>query len=110
MEEHLQSELVRRTSQTSLQISVHIIWDVQKTEREIQITLDNGSVTTIGRDVSRVLIGVFARNRNLNHLTLSRSPSTGGVMGDVALRALQAAIGEGVTLAPQEQRVESHVD
>ena len=110
MEEHLQSELVRRTSHTSLQISVHIIWDVQKTEREIQVKLDNGSLKTIGRDVSRVLIGVFARNRSLNHLTLSRSPSAAGVMADVTLRALQAALGEGVALAPQEQRVESHVD
>jgi len=54
----------------SSKIAMHIIKDVNKTERQVQIQLDNGQVATIGRKSNQILIAVFFKNKDLNMYTL----------------------------------------
>jgi len=47
-------------------IAIHLIIDVNKTERQVIIHTDCGEMIKVGRSSKRLLIGVFFRNKNLN--------------------------------------------
>lgn len=47
-------------------VSIHPIFDVNKTERQIEIHVENGDIVTVGNRVDRLLIGIFFKNVNLN--------------------------------------------
>ena len=47
-------------------ISIHPIIDVNKTERQVIIDIDDGENIKVGKSSKRLLIGVFFRNKDLN--------------------------------------------
>jgi len=63
------SETVGRAFQgrfRSVSIAFHLIKDMNKTERQVAIEMDNGEIATIGTSSKRYLIGAFFRNPQLN--------------------------------------------
>lgn len=47
-------------------IAIHVIKDVNKTERPVQINIGNQEYRKVGGSLSRLLIGVFFKNKDLN--------------------------------------------
>jgi hypothetical protein len=71
------SEIVGRTFQgrfRSVSIAFHLIKDINKTERQIAIEMDNGQIATIGTSSKRHLIGAFFRNPQLNLYHVNDKP------------------------------------
>jgi len=58
----------------SINISVHFIKDVNKTERQIKIKSSCNNTYTIGSSTNRVLVGVFLKNIDLSMRKIQASP------------------------------------
>lgn len=59
----------------SLIIKIHIIVDINKTERKINITTENKKFISIGNSSNQLLIGVFFKNVDLNFQGILNIPS-----------------------------------
>lgn len=55
-------------------VSIHPIKDVNKTERQVKIRIEDGNETLIGNRKDRLLIGVFFKNINLNMYNIDKMP------------------------------------
>lgn len=91
---------------SSMKLAVHLIWDVAKTERRITLRTSNGQSHTVGRDVRRLLIGVFTKARGLGLATLGRVESRNSGLSDLVLRGLRDILRTpGIEHAPFEASV-----
>ena len=79
----------------SAMIAVHVIVDMNKTERQVQIRTDDGKTVSIGKRFDQLLIGVFFKNVGLNMYDISNIPE--GTIGNVRqeiMTALSDALGD----------------
>lgn len=93
LERTLSQALSRGRRGESYDVALHLIWDVNKTERRITLATTEGSTITMGRSTSRVLIGAFLTNRNQMMHQLTMNPAVDGHRM-VVHQALADAIGD----------------
>jgi len=60
----------------SAMIALHIIVDINKTERQVQIRRDDGKAVSIGNRSNQLLIGTFFKNAGLNMYDISNIPES----------------------------------
>lgn len=58
----------------SAMIALHVIVDINKTERQVKIRTDDGEIAIIGNRSNQLLIGVFFKNVGLNMHHISNFP------------------------------------
>ena len=58
----------------SAMIALHVIVDINKTERQVKIRTDGGKIVCIGNRSSQLLIGVFFKNVGLNMYEMNNIP------------------------------------
>ena len=76
LEENLSSEIRSKFPSRfkSAMIALHVIVDINKTERQVQIRTDDGKTISIGNRSNQLLIGVFFKNVGLNMYDISDIP------------------------------------
>ena len=80
----------------SAMIALHVIVDINKTERQVEIRTDDGKTVIIGNRSNQLLIGVFFRNVGLTMYNISNIPED--IMANVrqeVVTALSDALGDG---------------
>lgn len=77
LEDELNSILRAKLSSRfkSAMVALHLIIDVNKTERQVCIQTDDGISVKIGRSSKQLLIGVFFKNQDLNIYKINKIPS-----------------------------------
>lgn len=86
----------------SAMIALHLIVDINKTERQVQIRTDDERVVQIGNRSNQLLIGAFFKNVGLNMYEMNNIPEDiivdlrqeittllGGVLGDKGLKEVK---------------------
>ena len=58
----------------SAMIALHVIVDINKTERQVQIRTNDGKTVSVGNRSNQLLIGVFFKNVGLNMYDVSNIP------------------------------------
>lgn len=95
LESALSSEL-RATGLSPLRNAmarVHTIKDVNKTERRITLKTDAGAQMSVGENTSRVLIGVFLKNKHLSVESLSLEIANNRLVQRAVAGQLSALVG-----------------
>ena len=94
VERHLEAAL-RQTKVSPLRSAspvIHVIADINKTDRLIKLRTETGGYVTAGEASSRVLIGVFLRNKHLSMLSLSEDLQA--LAANVTRNVLVAELGD----------------
>jgi len=79
----------------SAMIALHVIVDINKTERQVKIRTDNGKIVCIGNRSSQLLIGAFFKNVGLNMYEMNNIPEdTIGNMRQEIMTLLGDALGD----------------
>lgn len=55
-------------------IAIHVILDVNKVERQVEVQTDGGETVVVGSQSRRLLVGVFLKNVDLNMNKIQRLP------------------------------------
>ena len=76
LEEKLSSMIRSKFSSRfkSAMIALHVIIDINKTERQVQIRTDDGETVCIGNRSNQLLVGAFFKNAGLSMYDLSNIP------------------------------------
>ncbi|MDR0372378.1 MAG: HD domain-containing protein [Nitrososphaerota archaeon] len=61
----------------------HLIEDINKTQRKIDIRTDQGNIIEIGKPLNRLLIGAFFRNQQLSMYSLPNSDEMGKIRSHI---------------------------
>lgn len=59
----------------SVMVALHLIVDINKTERQIEIRTDRGQVIRVGNRSSQLLVGAFFKNVSLSMYDMDRIPA-----------------------------------
>ena len=105
---HMQSLALRRTLELAIDaelrssrssefrsasVAIHVIIDVNKTQREVEITGVSGEKYSIGTSSRRVLIGAFFRNSHLSASLIRRSHLTRHGITQIVQACIVSALG-----------------
>lgn len=76
LEDRIQNMLKsdKKVKTKSFNVSIHLIKDVNKTQRQIKIKTQSGKSVTIGTPTKRILIGIFFKNVDLSMKKILQAP------------------------------------
>jgi len=69
-----QMDLKPRTKYSSLETITHLINDIAKTHRQVRVRTENEDEVFVGRNSKRILVGVFAKNKNFDIYSVDNLP------------------------------------
>ena len=104
---HIEGELTKavrlhgRSAFRNAMLALHVIKDVDKTERQLSIKTTDGGTMSIGRSSRRVLIGVFFKNVGLSQSSLKEGAVIESGIGACVRQVLAERLGD-ESLAEQE--------